>query len=84
MSTLILPQNELAQVKEENGRLLEIFTNTMNQLEVVKSKVLFIETAYINGNESIERYMVELSLMLDETVVNIQAIEHEDGYPEVH
>lgn len=71
MSTLILLQNELAQVKEENGRLRQLSIDIFAELETSQEKIVTVETAVVNSDISTERNIVELSLMLTDTMKRI-------------
>ena len=64
-------KTELAESKKENGRLRQLLIDTFAELETVQAKIGIVETAVVNSDESTERYIVELSLMLTDTMTTI-------------
>ncbi len=64
-------KEELAQCKKENGRLRQLLVDIFEELEMSQEKIVIVETALINTDESTERYIVELSAMLTEIMTTI-------------
>ncbi len=66
-------KKELAESKKENGRLRQMLIDIFNELDSVLEQVVIVETAVVNSDESTERYIVELSAMLTDTMIPIAA-----------
>ncbi len=64
-------KEELAQCKKENGRLRQLLVDIFEELEMSQEKIVIVETAVVNSDESTERYIVELSLILTDTMAQI-------------
>ena len=66
-------KEELAQFKNENGRLRQLLIDIFNELETVQEQVGIVETAVVNSDISTERHIVELSEMLIATMTGINS-----------
>jgi len=64
-------KNKLIQCEKENGRLRQMLIDIFYELDSVQEKVGIVETAVVNSDESTERYIVELSAMLTDTMTPI-------------
>ena len=64
-------KTELAQCKKENGSLRQMLIDIFEELETSQEQIGIVETAVVNTDISTERYIVELSLMLTETMTTI-------------
>lgn len=64
-------KTELAQCKEENGRLREFLIETFNELETISKQVGIVETAVINSDIGTEMEIIELSEMTTNVMLGI-------------